>query len=78
MTTYCQITGKRPTSGRRVSHSGKRTARTFRPNLQTKMFYVPSLGRRVTLTVSAVGLKTINRRGIDSVARDLIARGEKI
>ncbi|MGL5830245.1 MAG: large ribosomal subunit protein bL28, partial [Angustibacter sp.] len=31
----------------------------------------------VTLTVSARGIKTIDKRGIDAVVADLIARGVK-
>ena len=37
-----------------------------------------SLRRRVTLNVSAKGMKVIDVRGIDSVVRDILARGEKI
>ncbi|QRV02660.1 50S ribosomal protein L28 [Arcanobacterium phocisimile] len=76
MTTYCQVTGRRPRFGKSVSHSHKRTSRRFNPNLQTKRYYVPSLKRTVTLTVSAKGIKTIDSRGIDSVVAELIRRGE--
>jgi large subunit ribosomal protein L28 len=50
----------------------------FRVNLQRKSYWVPSLGRRVTLTLSAKGIKTIDRRGIDAVVSDLIRKGESI
>ena len=36
------------------------------PNLQTKRYWVPSLGRHVTLTVSVKGMKTIDRIGIEA------------
>jgi large subunit ribosomal protein L28 len=39
---------------------------------------VPSLGRTVTLTVSARGIKTIDRQGIESVVAQIRARGERI
>jgi large subunit ribosomal protein L28 len=39
---------------------------------------VPSLGRQVTLRLSARGIKTIDQRGIESVVAELLARGEKI
>ena len=76
MSKYCQVLGTHAGRGNSVSHSHRKTHRTFEANLQRKRYYVPSLGRVVTLRVSAKGMKTIDRRGIDSVAADLIARGE--
>ena len=35
-------------------------------------------GRKVTLNLSAKGIKTIDARGIESVVKDILARGEKI
>ncbi len=37
----CQITGKRPQVGNKVSHANNKTKRRFYPNLQTKRFFVP-------------------------------------
>jgi len=34
--------------------------------------------RKVTLNVSAKGIKVIDARGIDAVVAEIIARGEKI
>ena len=48
------------------------------PNIQKKTYFVPSLRRNVTLTLSAKGIKVIDARGIESVVKDLLARGEKI
>ncbi|GAB3624122.1 50S ribosomal protein L28 [Mariniluteicoccus endophyticus] len=78
MSARCQVTGAVPGFGHNVPWSKKRTKRRFDPNIQRKRYFVPSLGRNVTLTVSARGIKTIDQRGIDAVARELIARGEKI
>lgn len=78
MTTYCQVTGKRHAYGKAVSHSHRRTNRRFEVNLQKKRYWVASLGRHVTLTVSARGIKTIDKRGIEAVVADMLARGEKI
>ena len=47
------------------TRTGK-TRRRFNPNLQTKRYWVPSLGRHVTLTVSVKGMKTIDRIGIEA------------
>ncbi|MGV9184542.1 50S ribosomal protein L28 [Arcanobacterium canis] len=78
MATYCQVTGRKPDFGKSVSHSHRRTNRRFNPNLQKKRFYVPSLRRTITLTVSTKGLKTIDSKGIDAVVADMLRRGEKL
>ena len=78
MAAVCQVTGAVPGFGHNISHSHRRTKRRFDPNVQKKTYYVPSLGRKVTLNVSAKGIKVIDARGIDSVINELIARGEKI
>lgn len=77
MSRYCQVTGARPLTGNRVSHSHRRSRRRWLPNLQTKRYWVPSLGRTITLTVSARGIKTIDKRGIEAVVADLRRRGER-
>lgn len=77
MSTHCQVTGKSVSFGKNVSHSHRRTSRTFRPNLQKKTYFVPSLGRKITITVSTRGIKEIDKRGIDAVAAEMLARGEK-
>ena len=77
MSRTCQVTGARPGFGNNVSHSQRRTRRRWNVNVQSKRYWVPSLGRWVTLTVSPRGIRTIDRRGIDAVVRDLLARGER-
>ncbi len=78
MAKVCQVTGKRPMSGNNVSHANNRTKRRFMPNLQNKRFWVESEGRWVRLRVTARGIKTITKNGIDSVLKEMRARGEKI
>ncbi|MBF4161981.1 50S ribosomal protein L28 [Nocardioides acrostichi] len=78
MSGICQVTGAAPTFGHAVSHSHRRTKRRWNVNLQTKRYWVPSLSRHVTLRVSARGIKSIDRRGIDAVVAQLLARGERI
>lgn len=78
MSARCQVTGKVPGFGKQVSHSHRRTSRQWRPNLFRKTYWVPSLGRRVTLRVSATGIKMIDRDGIDAVIAGMLRRGEKI
>ncbi|WP_432562466.1 50S ribosomal protein L28 [Kineococcus sp. SYSU DK003] len=78
MSARCQVTGARPGFGKSVSHSHRRTNRRWDPNLQRKKYFVPSLGRTVTLTVSARGIKTIDRHGLEAVVAQIRARGERI
>ena len=78
MAATCQVTGAVPGFGHNVSHSKRRTKRRFNPNIQKKRYYVPSLRRSVTLTVSAKVIKVIDARGIDAVVNELIAKGVKL
>ncbi|MDC4232896.1 50S ribosomal protein L28 [Actinomyces sp. B33] len=77
MSRHCQVLGTAPSFGKSVSHSHKRTSRRWDPNVQTKHYWVPSLGRNITLRVSARGIKTIDKLGIEAVVADMRARGEK-
>lgn len=76
MSARCQVTGAVPGFGHQISHSHRRTKRRFDPNIQHKRYWVPSLGRHVRLTLSAKGIKTIDRRGIEAVVAEMRARGE--
>ncbi|MCE1202709.1 MAG: 50S ribosomal protein L28 [Bacteroidia bacterium] len=64
MSKVCQITGKKVITGNNVSHSNRKTKRTFAPNLHVKKFWVPEMGEWVSLKVSAAGLRTISKKGI--------------
>ena len=77
MAAICQVTGAVPGFGHSISHSHRRNKRRFDPNVQKKTYWVPSLRRKVTLNVSAKGIKVIDARGIDAVVAEIIARGEK-
>ena len=78
MAAHCQVTGAGPGFGHSISHSHRRTKRRFNPSIQKKTYWVPSLLRKLTLTLSAKGIKTIDGRGIDAVVADLIAKGVKL
>lgn len=78
MSRNCQVTGAEPSFGNAVSHSHRRTRRRWNVNVQSKRYWVPSLGRNVTLRVSARGIKTIDQRGIEAVVRELQGRGVKL
>lgn len=78
MSKICQLTGRKPAFGNTVSHSHRRTRRRFDPNVQTQRYWLGSEGRWVRLTLSAKAIKTVNRRGVDSVVAEIRARGGKI
>ena len=76
MARVCQVTGKKPMSGHNVSHANNRTKRRFLPNLHYRRFWAESENRWISLRVSANGLRTIDKNGIDAVLKDLRAKGE--
>lgn len=71
MAKVCQVTGKKPMSGNRVSHANNKTKRRFEPNLHEQRFWVPSEKRFIKLKVSAKAIKTIDKVGIEKVLRDM-------
>ena len=78
MARTCQVTGATPGFGHHVSHSHRRTKRRFDVNVQSKRYFVPSLGRHVTLRLSARGIKTVDRRGIEAVVARLRDEGVRL
>lgn len=78
MSAVCQVTGRKPSFGKQVSHSHRRTSRRWNPNLQYKRYWLPSENRWVRLRLSAKGMKTIDKRGIESVVAEIRARGERV
>lgn len=78
MSRVCQVTGKRPQSGNRVSHALNRTRHRFLPNLQTRRLWVDSESRFIRLRLSTQALRLIDKNGIDSVLAGLRAKGIKI
>jgi len=75
MTQICQITGKKVAVGNNVSHSKRRTKRTFRPNLFNKKFFLPEEDRYVRLRVSSAGIRTINKKGLKSALDEAKEKG---
>jgi large subunit ribosomal protein L28 len=71
MARVCEITGKKPMSGNKVSHANNKTKRKFLPNLHSKRFWLPSEGRFVRLRVSARAMKTIDKLGIEKVLQGI-------
>lgn len=60
MSRVCSVCGKGQQSGNNVSHSKRRTRRTFKVNVQ-KVSYVNAEGKVVSGYVCARCLKTVER-----------------
>lgn len=75
MSKICQITGKRAMVGNNVSHSKRRTKRTFDVNLFRKKFYWVEQDCWVVLRVSAAGLRLINKIGLDAAIKRAAEKG---
>ncbi|MGN9784591.1 50S ribosomal protein L28 [Nonomuraea sp. ZG12] len=78
MSAHCQLTGVKPVFGNNVSHSHRRTRRRWNPNIQSRRYWLPGEGRFVRLTLSARGIKTVDKIGIEQAIARIRARGEKI
>jgi large subunit ribosomal protein L28 len=78
MARICQVTGKRTVTGNKVSHSNIKTKRRFLPNLHSKRLWLESEQRFVRLRVSANGLRTIDKLGVEAIVGALRANGSKI
>ena len=78
MSRVCEITGKKPGVGNRVSHANNKKRRRFLPNLHTQRFWLESEKRWVSLRISTNALRTIEKKGIDVVVAELRAEGVKV
>ena len=75
MSKVCQVSGKKSMSGHKVSHSNIKTNRRFMPNLQKKRFFIPEEDRWIELKISTSALRTINKKGISAVLKELKEKG---
>lgn len=78
MSRVCQVTGKRPMTGNKVSHANNKTKRRFLPNIQNHSFWVEEEKRFVSLKVSTQGMRIIDKKGIKVVLDEIRANGEKV
>jgi large subunit ribosomal protein L28 len=78
MSKVCQVTGKRPMVGNKVSHANNKTKRRFLPNIQQHRYWVEEENRFVTLKLTTKGMRCIDKLGIKVVLDRLRAQGEKI
>ena len=78
MARVCQVTGKVPMGGNKVSHSNIKTKRRFLPNLQTKRYFLAEEDKWITLKVSSEAIRTINKKGLYIVVKEMRANGQHI
>jgi large subunit ribosomal protein L28 len=78
MSRVCQITGKKPLVGNRVSHSNRKTKRRLEVNLRNKRFWFEEESRWIRLRLSARAMRLIDKVGLAEVVRQLRATGEKV
>ena len=63
MTKKCELTGKNPLKGHKVSHANNKTKRRFLPNLKKVNFKSDILNRKMKLRVSNAGVRSVDKKG---------------
>jgi len=76
MSQVCELTGKRPAYGNKVSHSNIKTRVRWMPNLRSKSYEIPELKQTLSLLLSTRAIRTIDKLG--GITPALMAAGEKV
>ena len=63
MSKKCELTGKNPLKGHKVSHANNKTKRRFLPNLKKIKFKSEKLNKSFRLTVSNAGVRSVDKKG---------------
>ena len=63
MSKKCELTGKIPLKGNKVSHANNKTKRRFLPNLKNARFKSEILNKNLRLTVSNAGVRSVDKKG---------------
>ena len=71
MARRCEITGKGTATGNNVSHSKRRTRRTFKANVHKKKVFLEEEKRWVTVKISTRALRTLQKNGAKAVLKNL-------
>ena len=71
MSRVCQLTGKKPLVGNKVSHANNKTKRRFLPGLQHRRFWIEKEKRWIKLRLSNAALRTIDKKGIEAVLEEI-------
>jgi len=72
MSRKCELTGKSPLKGHKVSHANNKLKRKFLPNLKNVTFKSDILKRNIRLNVSNSALRSVDYTGgIDFYLRNV-------
>jgi large subunit ribosomal protein L28 len=63
MSRVCELTGKGPMTGNKVSHANNKSRRRFLPNLNVVTLISDKLGQSFKLRISAHALRSVDHRG---------------
>jgi len=63
MSKKCELTGKKPLKGHKVSHANNKTKRSFLPNLKKVSFTSEILKRNLRLNVSNAAVRSVDKKG---------------
>ena len=63
MSKKCELTGKIPLKGHKVSHANNKTKRRFLPNLKKVKFKSETLNKNLRITVSTAGVRSVDKKG---------------
>jgi|TARA_Y100000590_G_scaffold236945_1_gene266678 ribosomal protein L28 len=63
MSKKCELTGKIPLKGHKVSHANNKSKRRFLPNLKKVKFRSDMLKKSLRLTVSNAGMRSVDKKG---------------
>ncbi|HEY9673430.1 MAG TPA: 50S ribosomal protein L28 [Waterburya sp.] len=66
----CQLTGKQANNAFAISHSHRRTKKLQEANLQWKRIWWPQGNRWVKLRLSTKAIKTLEKRGLQAMAKE--------
>ena len=78
MARVCELTGKKPIVGNKVSHSNIKTKRRFLPNLQKKRYFLAEEDKWIVMKVSSEAIRTINKNGLYATVKAMRLAGSKI
>ncbi len=63
MSKKCELTGKIPLKGNKVSHANNKTKRKFLPNLKKVKFKSEILNKSLRLRVSNAAVRSVDKKG---------------
>ena len=72
MSKKCELTGKIPLKGHKVSHANNKSKRRFLPNLKKVNFTSEVLKRNLKLNVSNAAVRSVDKKGnLDQFLKDV-------